>query len=176
MTCQDYTAHRGRLAPLLPCMFEIIAENMREIAPTGNSLEQDRALWHSTMRRELRRPDKHWVLAFSGETLAGYTLYRISGRVLHMDEIQVAKPFQGGGEAFPLLMGHMLHQAQAGGVRTVRASANKVNRKSQGILSAMGLKAVGETARSLRYQGDAQDALDWFRQITENNTAGEEQA
>jgi len=137
-------------------MFEIISQNMREIAPTGNTLEEDRVLWEQAMQEELRNPDKHWVLAFSGETLAGYVLYRIAEGVLRMDEIQIAKAYQGDKKTFALLKGRMLDDARMAKVRELRAYTNKKCEKAQGILHGMGLSVIGETPRGFRYAGGAE--------------------
>jgi len=159
----DYTRRREEIVPLLPHMFELISGNMRAIAPTGNTLEEDRAIWTKAMRDGLRDPEKHWIFAFDGESLEGYTLYQIQGDVLRMNEIQIAPAYQGDGETFPLLMGKMLSDARAAEVTTIYAGANKPNLKSQGILRAMGLtELIGETERSFRYKGRAEDAFAWY--------------
>jgi len=158
----DYSQSREEIIPLLPRMFTIISQNMREIAPTGSTLEEDRASWTQAMHEELHHPDQHWIFIFSGEELAGYTLYRIVGDTLHMDEIQVAKGFQGDGRAFPMLMGKLLEDASAAGTETLVSYANRRNLKSQRILSAMSLKVYGETPRGFRYRGRAEDAQGWF--------------
>jgi len=158
----DYIQSSEKIEQLLPRMFEIISLNMREIAPTGNTLEEDRITWTQAMREELRSPDKHWVFVFSGAELAGYTLYRIAGDALHMDEIQVAKAYQGDGETFPMLMGKMLRDAKETGVHTLHTYVNKQNAKSQGIVRAMGLRTVKEKPRGYVYQGRAEDAQNWY--------------
>ena len=163
MQLRDYTGQPEEIEPLLPRMFEIISRNMREIAPSGHTLEEDCISWTQAMHEELRNPEKHWILLFSSNTLAGYTLYRISGDTLYMDEIQVAKGFQGDGRAFPMLMGKLLEDARAAGVETLFSYANRQNIKSQGILGAMGLQVYEETPRGLRYRGRAEDALAWFK-------------
>ena len=171
----DYTGRQPEIEPLLPEMFIIISQNMREITPSGNTMEEDRKSWTQAMREELRNPEKHWILLFSGEALAGYTLYRIEnhpgpsdhpskeGNYLHMDEIQIAKHFQGDGRAFPMLMGKLLEDARAAGAATLFSYANRQNIKSHGILGAMGLQVYEETPRGLRYRGRAEDALAWFK-------------
>jgi len=158
----DYSQNRGEIVPLLPRMFGIIAANMREIALTGNTIEEDRISWTQAMHEELRSPDKHWIFVFSGETLAGYTLYRIAGDTLHMDEIQVAKGFQRDGKAFPMLMGKMLRDAKEAGVHKLHTYVNRQNTKSRGIVQAMGLAAIGETPRGFSYLGRAEDAYAWY--------------
>jgi len=158
----DYSQRREGIIPLLPRMFGIISRNMREIAPTGNTLEEDYVSWTQAMHDELQNPDKHWIFVFSGEELAGYTLYRIIGDTLHMDEIQVAKGFQGDGRAFPMLMGKLLRDAEEARVHTLRCYVNRLNIKSRGIVQAMGLRAVEEKPRGFIYRGRAEDAHDWY--------------
>jgi len=162
MILHDFTGRAEVIEPLLPAMFTIISENMSEICPSENTLEEDRLSWTQAMHEELRNPEKHWIFIFSGEALAGYTLYRIIGDTLHMDEIQISKPFQGDGRAFPMLMGKLLADAGAAGVETLVSYANRQNLTSQGILAAMGLRVYEETPRGLRYRGRAEDAQAWY--------------
>ena len=160
---KDYTKRRNELLPLLPQLFDVLAENMREIAPTGNSLEDDYAIWTQAMLNELEKPEKHWVLAFVEEQLAGYVLYRIVGDILHLDEIQVAKPQQGDRKIFPGLIGKMFYDANKAEVTAFYSYANKRNKKSQGILQAMGLSVISETTWSFQYYGSFTAAHAWFR-------------
>ena len=161
MVLRNYTDRKSEILPLLPRMFEIISRNMHEIAPTGNDLEEDRAAWTRAMHEELQNPDKRWILLFSGDKLAGYTLYRITGETLYMDEIQLAKEFHGDGMAFPMLMGKLLRDAKEAGVRTLHSYVNRQNAKSRGIVQAMGLRQVQEKPRGYVYQGRAEDAYAW---------------
>jgi len=161
---KDYTQNREAILALLPRMFEIIAQNMREIAPTGNTLEEDRKSWTQAMLAELNKPEKRWVMAFDrNEQLVGYVLYRIHGATLHMDEIQVAKTRQGDGKIFPGLLGKLLRDGVDADVITLCSHANKHNEKSQGILQALGLRPVKELPRGLCYEGGFDDAFAWFR-------------
>ena len=162
MQLRDYTGRPQEIEPLLPQMFSLIARNMREIAPTGNTLDEDRLMWTRAMLEQLRNPDTHWILLFSGEALAGYTLYRIAGETLHMDEIQVQQRFQGDGVSFPMLLGKLLEDAITARAETLASYANRQNLKSRAILSRLGLAIAGETPRGFQYRGRVRDALAWF--------------
>jgi GNAT superfamily N-acetyltransferase len=144
----------------LPQMFALLAENMRKIAPTGNTPAEDWVLWRAAMQAEWQRPEKRWILAFSGNTLAGYALYCIDDAECRMDEMQVAQAFQGDGTTFPALLGKLLRDAAH--TQTLRAYVNKRNPKPQGILRAMGLLPTGETPRGWQFAGATATALSWY--------------
>ena len=77
----------------IPQMFDILAGNMRIIAPTGDSYEEDRRIWLS----EAVPAFEHIILILDDGLLAGYSQYRLQDNTLRMDEIQFAKPYQGTG-------------------------------------------------------------------------------
>ena len=55
---------------LLPQMFEILSTNMKKIAPTGNSYEEDKKIWLSYMIPSLK--EKQIILMYVDEVLVGY--------------------------------------------------------------------------------------------------------
>jgi hypothetical protein len=152
---KDYSQNREAIPALLPRMFEMIAQNTQE---------EDRKLWTQAMLEEIKKPEKRWVAAFSGDTLAGYALYRVCGVTLHMDEVQVAKAQQGDGKIFPGLLGKLLRDANNAGVRKLCGYANENNQKAQGILRNLGLRPAEQTPRGQRWEGSFEDALAWFKE------------
>ena len=163
MKTTDLTGGKEEIRALFPQMFAIISTNMSAIAPTGNTMEDDRRSWTQAMESELRNPEKRWIFARADGVLAGYLLYRVSAAddVIHMDEIQIAQAYQDDGVLFPALMAALLRDPAVPGA-TLRSYANKQNAKSQGVLRRMGLNVVGETVRGLRFEGKGSDALAWF--------------
>ncbi|MDR1464707.1 MAG: hypothetical protein LBJ11_05340 [Oscillospiraceae bacterium] len=162
---RDLTGRPAELERWFPEMFGIIAANMRRIAPTGNPLEEDRRAWTEAMHGEMQDPAKHWVLAVSGDVpdagdaavsqavLAGYVLYRIGGGICHMDEIQIAAPFQGDGAVFPLLLGRLLGDVRRAGVTQLQSSANKQKRKVPGDPAPVGPAGDGGNAAQFPFPG-----------------------
>ena len=116
----------------IPHMFEILASNMRIIAPTGDSYEEDRRIWLA----EAVPAFEHVILIFDDAQLAGYFQYRLQDNTLRMDEIQFAKPYQGSGlfrRLYQYIITIIPQETQH-----VAACANKANNKAQNILEYLG--------------------------------------
>ena len=163
MKTTDLTGRNEEIRALFPQMFTIISANMSTIAPTGNTLEEDRRSWTRAMVEELRNPEKRWIISQVNGVLTGYLLYRVNAadNVIHMDEIQIAEVYQGDGVTFLALIAALLRDSTVSGA-TLRSYANRQNTKSQGILQRMGLAVVGETERGFRFEGRGSNALAWF--------------
>lgn len=53
-------------------IFDILADNMTVIAPTGNSREKDFGLWIEAVSDGMQRPERQIILIKDNENLAGY--------------------------------------------------------------------------------------------------------
>ena len=142
----------------IPRMFDILAGNMRIIAPTGDSYEDDRKIWLA----EAVPAFEHVILIFDDDRLAGYFQYRLQDNTLRMDEIQFAKPYQGSG-----LFKHLYQYLTTiipQDTQHVAACANKMNTKAQNILEYLGLQRIGENknGKSFIYNGAYQAILEKY--------------
>lgn len=137
-------ADKGKMAQLLPGLFELLHENMSKIAPTGNTYEEDYASWSSCVLPAMEKEQRQIVLMHVGGSFAGYFQYYVTAdkERLMMEEIQIKKEFQGSG----LFAGfyQWLVKQLPGDIEHVEAYANKKNFKSQAILEHLGLQRVGE--------------------------------
>ena len=142
----------------IPRMFDILAGNMRIIAPTGDSYEEDRRIWLA----EAVPAFEHVILIFDDDRLVGYFQYRLQDNTLRMDEIQFAKPYQGSG-LFRRLYQYITTIIPQDTQR-VAACANKMNQKAQNILEYLGLQRIGENknGKSFIYSGEYQAILEKY--------------
>ena len=142
----------------IPRMFDILAENMRIIAPTGDSYEEDRKIWLADAVPAF----EHVILIFDDDRLAGYFQYRLQDNTLRMDEIQFAKPYQGSG-LFRRLYQYIITIIPQD-TQHVAACANKMNQKAQNILEYLGLQRIGENknGKSFIYRGAYQAILEKY--------------
>lgn len=85
-------------------IFNIVAENMRQIIDSGNSIEADRAIWEGSMQRAIQETGRHWIYAYQEGQLVAYLQYRVPerSRELFLEEIQVEREYQGDGHTFCL--------------------------------------------------------------------------
>ena len=142
----------------IPHMFEILASNMRIIAPTGDRYEEDRRIWLA----EAVPAFEHVILILDDGQFAGYFQYRLQDNTLRMDEIQFAKPYQGSG-LFRRLYQYIITIIPQD-TQHVAACANKANQKAQNILEYLGLQRIGENknGKSFIYSGEYQAILEKY--------------
>ena len=148
---------------VLPLLFQLLATNMNEIAPTGNTFEQDYQMWKGFMDSGIECPERQILLITADGRIVGYFQYLVREETLLMEDIQIDRAYWGTG-AFQTLYQY-LARTLSGGIRFVEADASKQNLKSQGILRHLGLEVVKENpnGRSYRFRGDCKKMLDMYR-------------
>ena len=153
-----------QMEQLLPDLFRILHSNMSIIAPTNNSYKEDYEIWSSYIIPAIQKEERQIVLMFAESKLVGYFQYYINSDnvSLMMEEIQIAKEFQGTG-IFSALYKWLVEQLPKD-VESVEAYANKKNLKSQSILKHLGLVELGENknGNSFYYKGKYVDLLNKY--------------
>ena len=157
ITCQYLDKNEVRR--FLPQLFSILHENMSVIAPTGNTYEQDYALWSDAVGPAMQKENRQVVLIFSDDILIGYLQYYTNETTFMIEEAQIRSAFQGRGvirSAFGFVAGFI-----PSNVRYAEAYANKKNTKSQSILERHGFARIGENknGNSYHYQAECQAFL-----------------
>ncbi len=157
---------------ILISLFDILHENMSVIAPTGESYEDDKRLWISSIIDALQNPQRNIIVITFEAEIIGFFMCSISGDLFKMEEIQFKPQYQGKGVFKELYF--YLFSLIADNVKYVEAFASKQNHKSQGILEHLGLKQVGENhnGRCFRYYGLYEDMKTKKYFNTSNSTLG----
>lgn len=149
-------------------IFNILADNMSVIAPTGNSREEDFKLWHQAISGVINDENRHIVLIYKNGTdnLIGFFQYSINTDTFMLEELQICSEFQGKDNIFRDLFGFVLENVYTE-LLYVEAYANKSNHKSIGILSKLGLKNIGENknGKSFHFKGSFADLLGWYNYV-----------
>lgn len=150
----------GELAPQL---FEILYTNMSRIAPTGNDREADQAMWQSYFLPALEQEKIHVVLAYAGETLAGYCQYSTKEDTVLAEEVEIKPEYQRSMVFFRLCQ--YVLQAVPENVAYLEACVNKHNYHSQSVLQSLGLEKIGENrpGTGWRYRGEIAKAAAHFQ-------------
>ena len=133
---------------LLPQLFSILARNMGEIAPTGNTYEEDQQIWLSYMYSDQAR-GKQILLAYADDILAGYLQYSITGDTVLIEEVEIAPDYQRTFLFYRLLQ-HFL-AILPDGVTHAEAYINKHNCNSQRIAQKLGFQIIGENKSGSSY-------------------------
>lgn len=154
---KDFTALSQQL-------FDILADNMSVIAPTGNSRQEDYRCWFSAVSDGLTREERQIILIKNGEEIIGFFQYYITEDTLMMEEIQLKAEFHGKGKVFRNLYGFLFENIP-GNLRYVKAYANKQNEKSISILQRLNLKIDTENknSKSWLFSGDFTGLLSWYK-------------
>lgn len=143
-------------------IFNILADNMTVIAPTGNSRKEDYNLWFDAVCDSLQREERQIILIKHNEKLVGFFQYYTNIDTFMMEEIQFKSEYQGKG-IFRALYGFILKNIR-NDLKFVEAYANIFNSKSIGILKRLGLVDIGlnKNGRSCHFKGKYSDLLEWF--------------
>ena len=153
----------GRFDDYAPELFEILYENMKDIAPSGLSREDEYDRWHAAVGEGMKRTERRIVLIMDGKVLAGFFQYYVNAEEFMMEEIQLRWEYQGKRQLFRRLYGFVLSCIPSR-VGSVAAYTDKRNARAAAILAHMGLKAAGETQDGsyLRHTGSMEALRAWY--------------
>lgn len=140
---------------ILPQLFEILHENMTEIAPTGCSYEADWQLWCGYIAPRIETEDACVLLMLVADRVAGYFQYRIEEGILWVEEVEIKPEFQMT-KLFYLFCCYLISWALPQ-IRYIKSYVHKDNRKSILIHEHLGMERIGENGKgtSWLYCGDA---------------------
>ena len=133
----------------LPQLFSILHENMSVIAPTGNTYDEDYALWSGAVAPAIQKENRHIVLIFNDETLIGYLQYYTNETTFMIEEAQIKPAYQGRGVLRSVFA--FVSDFISPNVLYAEAYANKKNTKSQSILERHGFTRIGENKNGNSY-------------------------
>ena len=147
-------------------LFSILFDNMVNIAPTGNSREEDYKSWYKAVCGEMQSDKRHIIVISNGnmKEIIGFFKYSTNESVFTMEEIQIKRSYQGKYNIFKTLYGFVLeHIAEE--IRFVEAYADKKNTKSLGILGKLGLSIIGENKNGISYhlRGTYEALVKWYK-------------
>ena len=146
-------------------IFEILADNMKDIEATENSRDEDFKLWYHYVSESIKKYNRKIILILEDETnhIIGYFQYSTTIDTFMMEEIQIHNEYQGKDNIFRDLYGYVLKNI-SNDLLYVEAYANKLSHKSIGILSRLGLKVVGEnkSGKSFHFKGSFEDLTAWY--------------
>ncbi len=143
-------------------IFNILADNMSVIAPTGNTREEDYKCWFKAVSDGLKRDERHIVLIKDADSIIGFFQYYINTDTFMMEEIQLKPEYQCK-NIFRKLYGFLIPNISED-MKFVEAYANITNHKSIGILKKLGLSKIGmsKNGRSFHFKGNYSDLVNWY--------------
>ena len=143
-------------------IFDILADNMTVIAPTGNSREEDFNLWSDAVSDGLQKEERRIILIKDNENLIGFFQYYTNTDTFMMEEIQFKSKYHGTG-VFRELYSFILKNIR-NDLEFVEAYASINNQKSIAILEKFGLLNTGlnKNGRSYHFKGRFVDLIKWY--------------
>ena len=108
-------------------LFEILANNMDGIAPTGNPREDDYKTWYADVNPKVENDEVQFVLVKDSETneIVAFFEHHTTEDTLVMDEIQISKAYHGKGNVFRNIYGFVFENIGYDYLY-VEAAANKL--------------------------------------------------
>lgn len=154
---------KNEFANLAKNIFDILAENMSTIAPTGNSYEEDYIFWFEAVGNGLKRESRQIILIHFDDNLIGFFQYYIVDQLFMMEEVQISPAFHKKENIFRSLFEYIFSVLPCN-IEWVEAYANKKNNDSQGILQHLGLEQIGENngGNNYHYRGKFTSLVKWY--------------
>ncbi|MBQ8209775.1 MAG: GNAT family N-acetyltransferase [Clostridia bacterium] len=154
--------NKANLKTVASDIFNILADNMEIIAPTGNKREDDFKCWCEGISKSLQKDKRQIILIMCNLKIIGYFQYYINESTFVMEEIQIKSSYQGR-NIFRELYGYIITNINEN-IKYVEAYANKANVKSIGILEHIGLTKIGmnKNGNSFHFRGKYEDLLKWY--------------
>lgn len=143
-------------------LFNILADNMEIIAPTGNTREEDYKCWFSAVSEGLQRTERQIILIKEKQNIIGFFQYYVNSDTFMMEEIQIKSAYHGK-NIFRDLYGYIISNIGED-IEFVKAYVNITNHKSIGILEKLGLSKIGmnKNGRGYHFKGNYSDLLKWY--------------
>ena len=136
----------------LPVLFDLLYENMQEIAPEQIPCEQAKQLWLKEVSPALDKAPRQIILCFSDDELAGYLQYYTNGKLLMIEEVQIKKEYQRTTLFYSLCkyLNNMLPRE----IEIVEAYADPRNAPSRKLMTRLGM-AEKDEGKFIHFSGSA---------------------
>jgi hypothetical protein len=135
---------KEREMALLPQLFDLLYENMKEIAPTELDYELEKAHWLSCVEPALAKDPRKIVLIFAGPELAGFMQYYVNAGIFMVEEVQIRRDYQA--SSMITALWKFMGQIIPADTECIEAYADYRNLKSQRLMQKLGMEPVGRTA------------------------------
>lgn len=145
---------KERELPLMGVLFDLMHDNMEEVAPTGLTNEWEKAKWLAEVVPALKKASRQIVLLYCKGTLAGFCMYYVNGGVFMVEELQIRRGFRSSGVIVELWK--FFNRTIPEDTLYMEAYTDAENVYSQKLLGRLGLEIVEWSAdgRLKHFRGD----------------------
>ena len=137
----------------LPLLFDLLYDNMKDIAPSGAPYEVERGSFISNVSAALEKAPRQILLAAQGHVPVGYIQYYTRGELLMVEEVQIRKDYQNT-LLFLRLCRELLKRLPAE-IRVVEAYADPRNERSRRLMAKLGMVELPEGGNYVHFRGEA---------------------
>ncbi|MBQ5320398.1 MAG: GNAT family N-acetyltransferase [Oscillospiraceae bacterium] len=137
----------------LPKLFDLLNDNMHEIAPTELPYEQEKKQWLDNVSPALDKPARQIIMCFDDKELIGYIQYYINDKQLMIEELQLKKEYHCT-LTFYRFCKHFIDTLPAD-IEYVEAFADNRNIKSQKLMQKLEMQLIDTISDFVHLRGYA---------------------
>lgn len=145
---------------ILPELFDLLYDNMSEIAPTNLTYEKEQEQWLGNVSPALDKPARQIIMCFSDEQLIGYIQYYINSNLLMIEELQLKKEHHCT-LTFYRFCKYFIDTLPAD-IEHVEAFAERRNIKSKKLMQRLGMELIDSNAEFVHLRGEADEMIKNF--------------
>ncbi len=147
---------------ILPKLFDLLYDNMREIAPNELTYEQEKKQWLGNVSPALDKSARQIVICFIDDKLVGYIQYYINAKLLMVEELQLKKKYHCT-LTFYRFCKHFIGTLPDD-IEYVEAFADKRNINSQTLMQKLGMELIDNSSDFVHLRGNANEIISIFTQ------------
>lgn len=140
----------------LPKLFEILYDNMKNIAPCELSFDEEKALWLSNVSPAIDKSPRQVILAFDEDILAGFMQYYVADEKLVIEEVQLSSKHQRTTAFFRMCK--FLSSNIGESAKHIEAYADRRNTSSISMMKKLGMECLNTDNNSpyLHFRGSSE--------------------
>ena len=123
----------------LPKLFDILYSNMKSIAPSSLTYDEEKNIWLSNVSPAIDKSQRQIILCFDDDTLAGFMQYYENGEKLVIEEVQLTDKYQRT-TAFYRMCKYLCNNLPET-ISSIEAYADKRNSNSIAMMNKLGMKS-----------------------------------
>ena len=152
--------NKNKKEKILPELFDLLYDNMSEIAPTNLTYEKEQEQWLGNVSPALDKPARQIIMCYADEELIGYIQYYINGKLLMSEELQLKKEHHCT-LTFYRFCKYFIGTLPAD-IEHVEAFAERRNIKSQKLMQRLGMELIDSNAEFVHLRGEADEMIKNF--------------
>ena len=134
---------KERELSLMGSLFDLMRDNMAEVAPSGLACEWEKAKWLAEVIPAIKKAPRQIVLLYCEGALVGFCMYYVNSGVFMVEELQILRGFRSSGVIVELWK--FFNRTIPGDTLYMEAYTDAENAYSQKLLGRLGLKNVDST-------------------------------